>query len=160
MCLTVVDLDDATFAADAVPETLRRTRLGGCREGDRVNLELPVRADQFLDGHRVQGHVDGSGTVDVVVPEGSQRTLTVRLDSSLSGFVAEKGSIAVNGVSLTVTAVTPDTFSVALIPVTVQETNLGELEPGSSVNLEIDVVARYAARWAESASWSTAGRES
>jgi len=159
VCLTVVELGENTFAADAVPETLRRTRLGGCQPGDRLNLELPVRADQMLDGHLVQGHVDGVGTVDAVVPDGTQNTVTVRVGPALAPFIAEKGSIAVNGVSLTVTDVTPDTFAVALIPVTLEKTNLGELEPGSRVNLEIDVVARYAARWAESASWSKAGRD-
>jgi len=159
-CLTVTELGERSFAADVVPETLRRTRLGGCAEGDRVNLELPVRADQLLDGHLVQGHVDGVGLVRSVVAEGSQRTVTVGIDPGLARFVAEKGSVAVNGVSLTVTGASPDAFSVALIPVTVAATNLGELESGSRVNLEIDVVARYAARWAESASWSRAGEGS
>jgi riboflavin synthase len=158
VCLTVTGRDGSSFTADAVPETLRRTRLGGCGVGDRVNLELPVRANQFLDGHLVQGHVDGVGTVESVAADGSQRTVTVRVEPALARYVAEKGSVAMNGVSLTVTAVAPDTFSVALIPFTCEETNLGELVSGSQVNLEVDVVARYAARWAESASWSEARR--
>jgi riboflavin synthase len=151
VCLTVTDLGNGSFAADAIPETLRRTRLGDYTRGDRVNLELPVRADQPLDGHLVQGHVDGVGTVEAVSSDGSQRSVTVRIDRALGRFVAEKGSVAVNGVSLTVTEVTNDRFAVALIPFTCAETNLGELSPGSRVNVEIDVVARYAARWAETA---------
>jgi riboflavin synthase len=149
VCLTVIELAAGSFAADAVPETLRRTRLGDYAAGDRVNLELPVRADQLLDGHLVQGHVDGVGTVEAVSAEGSQRTVTIRIARALGRWVAEKGSIAVNGVSLTVTAVTDETFSVALIPFTCAQTNLGALAPGSRVNVEIDVVARYAARWAQ-----------
>jgi riboflavin synthase len=151
VCLTVTEVGPGSFAADAIPETLRRTRLGDYMEGDRVNLELPVRAAEPLDGHLVQGHVDGVGTVEAVSSDGNSRTVTVRIDRPLGRFVAEKGSVALNGVSLTVTGVRDDRFSVALIPFTCAETNLGELAVGCRVNVEIDVVARYAARWAETA---------
>ncbi len=146
VCLTVVELEPAGFAADVVPETISRTRFARAEAGDRVNLELPLTLGQFLDGHLVQGHVDGVGEVLEARREGTQKTLRTRLDSSLAIYVAEKGSIAVNGVSLTVTAATADTFSVALIPTTLRETNLGELVPGSRVNVEVDLLARYVAR--------------
>ncbi len=149
VCLTVTDLGATSFSADAIPETLDRTRLGGLRSGARVNLELPLRVGDLLDGHLVQGHVDGVGEVVRAVDRDTQREVTVRVDPGLSGYLAEKGSVAINGVSLTVTAVTDDTFSVALIPTTVEETNLGELGGGAPVNLEIDVLARYVARLAE-----------
>jgi riboflavin synthase len=146
VCLTVCELQGESFTVDAIPETMRRTRLGSARPGDRLNLELPLRAGQFLDGHVVQGHVDGTGAVTEARREEGQMTVTVRIAPELAGFVAEKGSVAVNGVSLTVTAVTADTFSVALIPTTLRETNLDELREGSPVNVEVDVLARYAAR--------------
>jgi riboflavin synthase len=146
VCLTVCELDGDSFGVDVIPETMRRTRLGTARAGDRLNLELPVRAGQFLDGHVVQGHVDGTGAVTRVLREEGQVTLTVRVGRELSPFIAEKGSVAVNGVSLTVTEVTADTFSVSLIPTTLRETNLDRLGDGSVVNVEVDVLARYAAR--------------
>jgi riboflavin synthase len=146
VCLTVCELTGDSFAVDVIPETMKRTRLGVSKPGDRVNLELPLRAGQFLDGHVVQGHVDGTGTVTQALREEGQVVLTVRIPPELAGFTAEKGSVAMNGVSLTVTAVTEDTFSVALIPTTLRETNLDELREGSLVNVEVDVLARYAAR--------------
>lgn len=146
VCLTVCELESDSFGVDVIPETLRRTRLGSAGPGDRVNLELPLRAGQFLDGHVVQGHVDGTGAVTRVLREEGQVTVTVRVGPELAPFLAEKGSVAMNGVSLTVTAVTADTFSVALIPTTLRETNLDELREGSVVNVEVDVLARYAAR--------------
>jgi riboflavin synthase len=146
VCLTVVSLDAGCFSADVVPETLSRTRLGEARVGDRLNLELPLTLGQFLDGHLVQGHVDGVGTVVETRSEGSQTLVRTRVDSTLAPYLAEKGSVAVNGVSLTVTGVTEDTFSVALIPTTLKETNLDELRSGSRVNVEIDLLARYVAR--------------
>ena len=148
VCLTVTGLDASSFTADAVPETLERTRLGSVRPGARVNLELPLKIGDPLDGHLVQGHVDGVGTVTRVADRGTQRDVTARVDSALAPYLAEKGSVAINGVSLTVTAVTADTFSVALIPTTLEETNLSELSPGAEVNLEVDVLARYVARMA------------
>ncbi len=149
VCLTAVELDGNAFAADVVPETLRRTRLGSLREGDRVNLELPLKAGDFLDGHVVQGHVDGVGTVRGVRREGNQNWVTVDAGDGLARFIAEKGSVAMNGVSLTVADVDGAEFAVALIPTTLAETNLDELRDGSRVNLEVDVLARYVARLEE-----------
>ena len=152
VCLTVSDLDDRGFVADAIPETLERTCLGLLGAGTRVNLELPLKVGDPLDGHLVQGHVDGIGRVTRSTGRGTQWELTARVDPALAPYLAEKGSVALQGVSLTVTAVGEDTFSVALIPTTFGETNLSELSPGSPVNVEVDVLARYVARLA------TAGR--
>jgi riboflavin synthase len=153
ICLTATEVGHGMFAADVVPETLSRTRLGDVRAGDRVNLELPVRAGDPLDGHVVQGHVDGTGVVAGVSVEPGQNVVTVRVGQELAPYLAEKGSVAVNGVSLTVTGVTPETFSFALIPTTLRETNLAELTEGSRVNVEVDILARYAARREETAKW-------
>jgi riboflavin synthase len=149
VCLTVTSVEGDAFTADVVPESLDRTRLGSISRGARVNLELPLRLGDFLDGHLVQGHVDGLGVVSRIVRRGNQWEMTVRVDAPLRPYLAEKGSVAVNGVSLTVTRVANDTFSAALIPTTAEETNLGDLAPGSGVNLEVDVLARYLRRLAE-----------
>jgi riboflavin synthase alpha subunit len=147
-CLTVVKKRGPVFFADVVPETLRRTNLGALREGTEVNLELPLSATSMLDGHLVQGHVDATGTVKSVERASSGREVTIELPAAISRFVAMKGSIAVDGVSLTVTAVDkpPGTFKVALIPHTLEVTIAGDYKRGSIVNLEADVVARYLAR--------------
>ncbi len=149
VCLTATELGETDFAADVVPETLRRTRLGDLAVGARVNLELPLRAGDFLDGHLVQGHVDGRGTVREVREEGTQRWITITADGGIARFLAYKGSVAMNGVSLTVAEVDGEDFSVALIPTTLAETNLDELHVGVRVNLEVDVLARYVARLEE-----------
>jgi riboflavin synthase len=148
VCLTVTALEGDAFAADVVPETLDRTRLGDLRPGARVNLELPLKVGDPLDGHLVQGHVDGVGRVVRQDARGTQVEVTVRVPAPLAPYLAGKGSVAVNGVSLTVTTVTADTFSVALIPTTRDETNLTEMTAGSAVNVEVDVLARYVARLA------------
>jgi len=147
-CLTVVKKRGPVFVADVVPETLRRTNLGALRVGTWVNLELPLGATSTLDGHLVQGHVDATGTVRSVERATPGRELTIELPASISRFVAVKGSIAVDGVSLTVAAVDkpPGTFRVALIPHTLEATIAGSYKGGSIVNLEADVVARYVAR--------------
>jgi riboflavin synthase alpha subunit len=147
-CLTVVKKRGPVFFADVVPETLRRTNLGALREGTEVNLELPLSATSVLDGHLVQGHVDATGTVKSVERVTSGREVTIELPAAISRFVAVKGSIAVDGVSLTVAAVDkpPGTFKVALIPHTLELTIAGNYKRGSIVNLEADVVARYVAR--------------
>jgi riboflavin synthase len=147
-CLTVVKKRGPVFFADVVPETLRRTNLGALREGTEVNLELPLSATSVLDGHLVQGHVDATGTVKSVRRASSGREVTIELPAAISRFVAMKGSIAVDGVSLTVAAVDkrPGTFKVALIPHTLELTIAGDYKRGSIVNLEADVVARYVAR--------------
>lgn len=145
-CLTVVAADGGVLAFDVVPETERRTNLGRLRPGDRVNLEPALALGQPLDGHIVQGHVDAATDVRSVAPAAAGREITVALPPSLARFVAEKGSVAVDGVSLTVTAVSGDAFGVALIPHTLDRTIAGTYQAGSIVNLEVDVLARYAAR--------------
>jgi riboflavin synthase len=143
VCLTAVDPTPRGFAADVMPETLRRSSLGPLGEGDEVNLELPLRAGDRLGGHVVQGHVDGTGTVAEVRGEGIARVVRIAADGDLLRYVVEKGSIAVDGVSLTVTAVEDEAFEVSLIPETLERTTLGEAAPGRIVNLEVDVLAKY-----------------
>jgi riboflavin synthase len=143
VCLTAVDLDGESFAADAMNETLARTSLGDLAAGAGVNLELPLRAGDRLGGHVVQGHVDGLGEVIEQGDDGFARRIRVAAPPDVLRYVVEKGSIAVNGVSLTVTAVDDRSFTVSLIPETLQRTNLGQLEAGSRLNLEVDVLAKY-----------------
>ncbi|MDA8044404.1 MAG: riboflavin synthase [Actinomycetota bacterium] len=138
-CLTVVDLGPGWWAADAVPETLTRTNLGALRPGEPVNLERALAVGGRLGGHLVQGHVDTTGRVVAPPPD-----LQVEVPDAIRRYLVEKGSVTVDGVSLTVAAVTPTGFSVALIPHTMTVTTLGRLEAGDPVNLEIDVMAKYA----------------
>lgn len=145
-CLTVIETAGSIFRMDMVPETLRRTNLGGLKRGAKVNLELPMSATGLLDGHIVQGHVDATGKVKRVTYVMAGRELDIQLPASIRNYVAEKGSIAVDGISLTVAAVDKTSFTVALIPHTLQATIANAYEPGSIVNLEADVVARYVAR--------------
>ena len=150
-CLTAVALEPGRFAVEAVPETLRRTTLGEWRERDRVNLERPLRLDQRLGGHLVQGHVDGVGVVRTAVAEGEGRRVGFELPAALARFVAEKGSLAVDGVSLTVAACDGTGCEVVLIPHTLRVTVAGDYRPGRRVNLEVDLLARYLARLLEEA---------
>jgi riboflavin synthase len=145
-CLTVVKKQGPVFYADVVPETRRRTNLGALRKGDEVNLELPLTAAASLDGHLVQGHVDATAEVRSVQQTRSGKEVTIELPAQISGFVAEKGSIAVDGVSLTVAGVDKATFTVALIPHTLEATIARHYKRGSTVNLEADIIARYVAR--------------
>ncbi len=147
-CLTVVRKSGIRFYADVVPETLKRTNLGALKRGGRVNLELPLRAGGRLDGHLVQGHVDAKGAVGSVTRVAAGRRVVIRLPRELQALVVEKGSIAVDGMSLTVAAVdyARGTFAVALIPHTLAVTIAGGYRAGSIVNLEADVLARYVAR--------------
>ena len=147
-CLTVVRKRGPVFYADIVPETLRRTNLGKLKPGTEVNLELPLSATSTIDGHLVQGHVDATATVAAVEMAATGREVTIELPASISRFVALKGSVAVDGVSLTVAGVDkpPGTFKVALIPHTLEATIAGHYRRGSVVNLEADVIARYVAR--------------
>ena len=146
-CLTVVEWGDDWWAADAVPETMDRTNLGGLAPGDPVNLERPLAANGRYGGHVVQGHVDGRGEVQSIeeLDDGSWR-FTFTLPSELANYVVEKGSIAVDGISLTVAAVTPSTFSIAIIPHTFAVTAMGRRNVGDTVNLEADVLAKYVER--------------
>ena len=149
-CLTVVELDDGGFVADLAPETLGRTTLGDRSAGDPVNLERPLRLSDRLGGHLVQGHVDGVGTVTRRAADGDGSCrLGVSAAPAVLRHVVEKGSVAIDGVSLTVTSVDDDGFSVALVPHTLAVTTLGAQQPGDRVNLETDVVAKYIERLLE-----------
>jgi riboflavin synthase len=148
-CLTVVERGGGRMSFDAVPETLARTTLGSWRTGTRVNLERALRLSDRLGGHLVQGHVDAVGQVVSRVAEGQGARLTVSLPAGIAPLVAEKGSIAIDGVSLTVARALRDRFEVALIPETLARTVLGDAAPGTPVNLEADVVARHVARLRE-----------
>ena len=143
VCLTATGDGGDGFDADVMAETLRRTALGQLRDGDRVNLELPLRLGDRLGGHIVQGHVDAVGTVESVTEEGFARVVSIAAESELLRYTVEKGSIAVDGVSLTVASVDDRSFSVSLIPETLENTTLGALTPGRAVNLEVDVLAKY-----------------
>ena len=146
-CLTAVELDAEGFTCELTGETLSRTAFGDrLRPGARVNLERPLRADGRFDGHIVQGHVDGVGTVRALRRPADAAELEVALPPGLERYVVEKGSIAVNGVSLTVAGVAPGLFRAALIPYTLEHTNLGEARAGGPVNLEVDVIAKYVER--------------
>jgi riboflavin synthase len=143
VCLTAVELADGAFTADVMRETLDRSCLGELGAGDTVNLERPVRLQDRLGGHLVQGHVDGVGTVRTRIPGDRWDVVRIALPSGLRRYVVEKGSITVDGISLTVSAVGEDWFEVSLIPTTLKLTTLGTKEPGSRVNLEVDVLAKY-----------------
>jgi riboflavin synthase len=146
VCLTATEVADGGFAADAMAETLRRSSLGALAEGDQVNLELALRASDRLGGHVVQGHVDGLGKIAAIREEGFSRVVTIDAPAELLRYVVEKGSIAVNGVSLTVSALGARDFEVSLIPETLERTTFGRAEVGSPVNLEVDVLAKYVER--------------
>jgi riboflavin synthase len=142
-CLTAVEVSAGRFAADCVSETLRRTALGSLQPGDRVNLERPMRLGDRLDGHIVQGHVDGVGRVRGTTREGESIILEISPPAELLRYIVEKGSIAVDGVSLTVADRLADAFTVALIPHTMEVTTLGPGARDRAVNLEVDVLAKY-----------------
>jgi riboflavin synthase len=146
-CLTVVERADNWWAADAVTETLERTTLGALHAGDPINLERPVRLQDRLGGHIVQGHVDGVGCVaeQVALPDGSSR-ITIEAPPEVLRYVVEKGSIAVDGISLTVASLAPTRFDIAVIPHTLAVTTLGARRLGARVNIEVDVLAKYVER--------------
>ncbi|MFL6240683.1 MAG: riboflavin synthase [Actinomycetes bacterium] len=146
VCLTVTAASDGAFTADVMPETLRRSTLGALRPGDHVNLERAVTPATRLGGHFVQGHVDGVGTVMSRAPGPRWDDVRIAVPCELARYVAAKGSIAVDGVSLTVVDVADEAFSVGLIPTTLQATTLGERQPGDPVNIETDVMAKYVER--------------
>jgi riboflavin synthase len=147
VCLTAVEPRDGRFRADVMAETLRRSSLGPLGAGDEVNVELALRAGDRLGGHVVQGHVDGTGSVESVREEGFARVVRVAAPAAAPAevlrYVVEKGSIAVDGVSLTVASVDDAGFTVSLIPETLERTTLGQAAPGRVVNLEVDVLAKY-----------------
>lgn len=150
-CLTVTEKGPGWFAVEVSGETLSKTTLGDWKAGDRVNLERASRLGDELGGHIVSGHVDGLGRVLSVTPEGGSRRIEIEAPAPLHRYIAAKGSITVDGVSLTVNAVDGRTFGVNIIPHTWENTTLGELKAGDPVNLEIDMLARYLARWQETA---------
>ena len=152
VCLTAVESDAGGFTVQAIPETLERTTLGGAAEGTRLNLERPMAASGRFDGHIVQGHVDGVAAVRSVTTEGESQRVWLDLDSALLPHVVEKGSITLDGVSLTVTATDDTGFEVALIPHTLEVTTLGDLTEGDAVNVETDVLAKYVERMLEARS--------
>jgi riboflavin synthase len=146
VCLTATSVPNGAFTADVMHETLRRSSLGALEDGSKVNLELPLRADDRLGGHFVQGHVDGLGTIWDVREEGFSHVVTIGAPPEIMRYVIEKGSIAVDGVSLTVSGLGDDWLQVSLIPETLERTILGEAETGTPVNLEVDVLAKYIER--------------
>jgi riboflavin synthase len=148
-CLTAVEIGPDWFSADASAETLDRSTLGRWRPGTRVNLERSLRLGDELGGHLVSGHVDGVGEVVSAAPEHGSTRIVFRVPTDLARFIAVKGSIAIDGVSLTVNEVANDAFGVNIIPHTAAVTSFGSLRPGDAVNLEIDMLARYVARLAE-----------
>jgi riboflavin synthase len=146
VCLTACGVRDGSFAADAMAETLMCSSLGELQEGAPVNLELPLRAEDRLGGHVVQGHVDGTGTVASIAEDGIARVLEIEIEPPLQRYLVEKGSVALDGVSLTVSALHERGFSVSLIPETLRRTTLGALTEGSRVNVEVDVLAKHVER--------------
>jgi riboflavin synthase len=155
VCLTATEVRDGSFSAEAMNETLARTSLGDLAAGTDVNLELPLRPSDRLGGHVVQGHVDGVGSIVRVADDGFARRAQIQAPSDVLRYVVEKGSIAVDGVSLTVAELDDQSFTVSLIPETLQRTNLGRAGAGTRVNLEVDVLAKYVEKAVQAATGST-----
>ncbi|HTU78711.1 MAG TPA: riboflavin synthase [Solirubrobacteraceae bacterium] len=149
VCLTATDVGARGFRAQAMLETLRRSSLGALRAGSRVNLELPLRVEDRLGGHVVQGHVDGTGTIRTIREQGFARVLEIDAEPRMARYLVRKGSVAVDGVSLTVSELHDGGFSVSLIPETLQRTNLGLLGEGQVVNIEVDILAKHVERLLE-----------
>jgi riboflavin synthase len=146
VCLTATNIHEQSFQAQAMAETLERSSLGALTAGVSVNLELPLRVGDRLGGHVVQGHVDGTGAVTEIRQEGFARVLGIEIDPRLQRYLAEKGSVAVDGVSLTVSALHERGFAVSLIPETLARTNLGAIAEGALVNVEVDIIAKHVER--------------
>ncbi len=146
VCLTATSVAVGSFTTEAMNETLRRSSLGALEAGETVNLELALRAGDRLGGHVVQGHVDGTAAVAAVRDEGFSRVLELELEPDLARYLVEKGSVAIDGVSLTVSALRDDGFSVSLIPETLKRTNLGQIQEGAPVNIEVDILAKHVER--------------
>ena len=149
VCLTATEVGAGSFKAEAMIETLERSSLGQLGPGAPVNLELPLRAEDRLGGHVVQGHVDGTGVVTTTREDGFARVLEIETDPGLARYLVEKGSVALDGVSLTVSALNDHRFAVSLIPETLQRTNLGTIEEGARVNIEVDILAKHVERLME-----------
>jgi riboflavin synthase len=149
VCLTATEVGPSTFKAEAMTETLERSSLGELRSGAHVNLELPLRAEDRLGGHVVQGHIDGTGIVTATREEGFSRVLEIETEPRLARYLVEKGSVALDGVSLTISALGEHGFSVSLIPETLERTNLGAIEEGARLNIEVDILAKHVERLME-----------
>jgi riboflavin synthase len=155
VCLTATEVGAASFEAEAMTETLERSSLGELAPGARVNLELPLRAEDRLGGHVVQGHVDGTGIVTATSEQGFARVLEIETEPRLARYLVEKGSVALDGVSLTISALHEHGFAVSLIPETLQRTNLGTIEEGARLNIEVDILAKHVERLMEARTWTT-----
>lgn len=142
-CLTVTEFTDSHFTVDVMPETARRTTIGELKQGSRINLERTLHLADGLDGHIVSGHIDGVGVISKITMEGIAKVVTITTEPKITHYIVEKGSIAIDGISLTVTKVTETTFSVSLIPLTVKETTMGFKKVGDKVNLETDIIGKY-----------------
>lgn len=142
-CLTVVKTNKQAFTVEIMPETRNRTMLGKLRINDLVNLELPATPETFLSGYLVQGHIDGIGVIKKIIPRGSSKILTITIPKPLAKYVVEKGSIAVNGISLTVISAKPNSFTVGIVPYTWKQTMLHKVKIGLRVNIEVDILAKY-----------------
>lgn len=149
VCHTVTAHDAETFSVQSVEETLRKTNIGTLAEGDLLNLERSLRPDQLLDGHLVQGHVDSTGTIEAIQKEGTDRLVTIAYPDDFADLIVGRGSIAVDGISLTIAKEFEDTFTVAIIPYTFEHTNLTARKLGDTVNLEFDVLGKYVVRYLE-----------
>jgi riboflavin synthase len=149
VCLTATEVGPSSFRAEAISETLERSSLGGLAPGAHVNLELPLRAEDRLGGHVVQGHVDGTGSVTATREEGFSRVIEIETEPRLARYLVEKGSVALDGVSLTISALHEHSFSVSLIPETLERTNLGAIEEGARLNIEVDILAKHVERLME-----------
>lgn len=158
-CLTVVVVSNTEFTVDVMPETARRTLIGSLQKGDRVNLERTLHLNDGLDGHLVSGHVDGVGTISKLKPEGIAKVVTIATPPELLHYIIVKGSIAIDGISLTVTDVTANSFSVSLIPLTVKDTTLGYKKVGDKVNLETDIIGKYVEKILNSKQGGTLSKE-
>jgi riboflavin synthase len=145
-CLTAVSVNGDSIEVNAIGETLARTSLGDMRQGDRVNLELPMTPDSMFDGHIVQGHVDGVATVRSIADEGESIRITVDAGREVMRYLVEKGSVTIDGISLTVAGLDEEGFEVAIIPHTREVTTLGSIQAGDKVNIEVDVLAKYVER--------------
>jgi riboflavin synthase len=146
VCLTATGIDGDAFSAEVMNETLRLSSLAEARTGSAVNLELPLRATDRLGGHVVQGHVDATGTILAIAEDGFARRVEIKAPDEVLRYIVHKGSITVDGISLTVAALGPRSFTVSLIPETLERTNLGNAQVGAVVNLEVDVLAKYVER--------------
>lgn len=148
-CLTVVEFSSSQFTADVMPETVKNTNLRLLKKGSPVNLELPVKPDSFFGGHMVTGHIDGRGLVSDIDREGNARVVTIEIPEELNKYLVAKGSVAVNGVSLTIASLGENVFRISLIPETWQQTNLKYLKPGVEVNVETDLIGKYVVKMME-----------